>query len=247
MRSAIGTVSILYVVLAAASVVVIDLRLVLIPSAILTFALTAAGFVTFRHLRSVLAIPWPAIPSGAEIQSTATIQGAVLPFQGYAQEIIVIIRIRRALELAAVGVLAAAVLFAIFFLANEPSSASAVPTGVFQVEFICIVGLVVLVQSLRWFLERRFLARSRCTIGTIIGADPGFFRRSLTYGFFDQNGERRGGQGVWPLESEDNLVLVLYDPRNPDTNMTQRGFHFHEFSLKLIPGRNRKSDRSLPY
>lgn len=186
-------------VLAAASVVVIDLRVVLIPSAVLALTLTAAGFVTFRHLRSALTIPWPAIPMADEIQSTATIQGTALPFQGYAQEIIVMIRIRRALELAAVGALAAAVLFTILFLANEPSFASAVPTGVFQVEFICIVGLVVIVQSLRWFLERLFLARSRCTIGTIVGGDPGFFRRSLTYGFFDQiwrTTRRAGGLAI---------------------------------------------------
>lgn len=234
--------SVLYVVLAAVSVVVIDRRVVLIPSATVTLVLTAGGFVAFRHLRGALAIPWPAIPSTDEIQSTATIQGAALPFQGYAQEVIVIIRIRRALELTAAAFLSIAALGAMFLLLNEPSFASAVPTGVFQVEFICMVGWVVLIQSLRWFLERRFLSRSRCTIGTILGGDPGFFRRSLTYGFFDQNGERRGGQGAWPLDSHDNLVLVLYDPRDPDTSMTQRGFHFHEFSLKLIPARNRKSD-----
>jgi hypothetical protein len=239
----IGTVSVLYVLLAAASVVIIDLRVVLIPSAILTLVLTSGGFVAFRHLRGALAIPWPAIPSAGEIQSTAIIEGTALPFQGYAQEAIVLIRIRRALELAAAAFLSVAALYAMFFLANEPSFASAVPTGVFQVEFICIAGLIVLIQSLRWFLERRFLARSRCTVGTILGGDPGFFRRSLTYGFFDQNGERRGGQGVWPLASQDNLVLVLYDPHDPDASMTQRGFHFHQFSVRLIPARNRKSDQ----
>lgn len=242
----IGILSVLYVVLAAVSVVVIDLRVVLIPAAILTLVLTAGGLVAFRHLRGALAIPWPAILSSDEIQTTATIEGTPLPFQGYAQEIIVVIRIRRVLELTAAAFLSVAALCAMFFLANEPSFASAVPTGVFQVELICMVGLVVLVQSLRWFLERRFLARSRCTIGTILGGDPGFFRRSLTYGFFDQNRERRGGQGAWPLNSKDNLVLVLYDPRDPDTSMTQRGFHFHGFSLKLIPGRNRKTDQQGP-
>jgi len=168
------------------------------------------------------------------------IDGAPCPFQGYEQSLLVVVRVRNLLELLACVALAATALYVMIFVPFSWESPPGPRIDLFQVELILMAGLVVLLASLRWFGERRFLRRSRFALGTILGKDPGFFRRGITYQFFDHRGERRGGRGSLKGGSEgDNAVLVLYDPREPDANVPHGAFHFHRFGVGLLPGRRR--------
>jgi len=231
---------VIYVVLAAISVVVIILRLVLVPTACVSLSLFFAGCVVHRPWQSALTFPWPALNDELKPESAVVINGRPCPFQGYEQNLLVVIRPRKLQELLACVVLAGVALYVMIFVPVSWEGPSGPRMGVFEVELTLMVGLMVLLASLRWFGERRFLRSSRFTIGAILGRDPGFFRRGITYQFRDHQGDRRGGSG--PLKGEsvnDNAVLVLYNPREPDTNLPHGAFHFHRFDIGLLPGRRR--------
>ena len=74
-----------YVLLAAVSVVVIDLRLALIPAACASIALLVGGLAVFRRWRIALTIPWPSVKEEIEPQGVVIIDGRPCPFQGYEQ------------------------------------------------------------------------------------------------------------------------------------------------------------------
>jgi hypothetical protein len=230
-----GVVAVLYTVVSAIAVVAIDLRLVLIPTATAVLGLIVGGFLIFRPLNTGVVLPWPARSNPADEQAVIVVNGQPCPFQGYEQDFVVTIRVRRLMELLGCCLLAGAALYVIL---TQPMGDHGPQIGGFEVEIICICGLVVLLTSLRWFTERRFLRSSRIAFGSILGVDPGFFRRGLTYQFFDQQGERRGGRG--PLNNEnDNAVLVLYRADDADVNTVHGAFVFHDFRVGLLPGRRK--------
>jgi hypothetical protein len=237
LQSHVKVVAVAYTLLAAVAVIGIDLRIVLIPTASASLALMIAGFIIFRRFSATIAIPWPAITDPGRQPPCLIIDGLALPFQGYDQELIVAVRTRRLAELAASGLLATTSLYVMFF--SQP--ARGIPIGPFEAEIICLVGFVILMFALRWFAERRFLHKSRYAVGFLIGRDPGFFRAGVTYQFFDRRSERRGGHGPLRGTDDDNAVLVLFDPEDPDTNTSHGGFQFHRFDIVLIPARNRKT------
>ena len=231
-----GIISVLYVLLSAIAIVVVDLRLVLIPTACAVLGLVVGGFVVYRPVKAGLVLGWPAQTASEDELGVIVINGEPCPFQGYEQDLLVEIRPRRLSELLACSVLAASTLY--FLLSGNGMNTTGFQIGAFEAEIICMTGFVVLLRSLRWFTERRFLRFSRLAFGSILGIDPGFFSRGLTYQFFDQKGERRGGRG--PLSSvTDNVVLVLYRPTDPDMNTVQSAFVFHCFRIGLLPGRRK--------
>jgi hypothetical protein len=70
-----------------------------------------------------------------------------------------------------------------------------------------------------------------------VGAGTSSNRRWVTYQFFDANRERRGGrEHVW-TRSYGNALLVLFKPKDPDSNSAHCASLFHEFRFALIPGR----------
>jgi len=228
-----------YALLAAVSVVAIDLRIVLIPAACASLALSVAGLLVFRRMGGAVTIPWPATV-GLEPQVPVVIEDTPLSFQGYDQELIVFVRIRHLLELVACVGLSGVTLYVLVFVPIVGASSTGLQIGAYEAEFICGEGLAVLLVSLRWFTERRVLSRSHYTVGTLLGRDPGFFRRGITYQFWDNKGERRGGRGpLWGREDA-NAVIVLYDPNDPDVNTSHGAFLFHRFNLALIPGKHRQ-------
>jgi hypothetical protein len=240
LRAASLTVGVVYVLVAAAAVIAIDLRIVLIPAACASLVLSVSGFIVFRHLRGALTIPVAATEDHAEIQHHIVIEGVPLVFQGYDQELIVAVRVRHIVELIACATLSGVALYITAFSSLFGGSNSNSEIGAFETELICGAGFAVLLVSLRWFLERRHLRRSYYTIGTLLAVDPGFIRRGITYQFLDNKHERRGGQGPLWGRRNDNAVLVLYDPKNPDTNMAHGAFLFHRFNVALIPSRLRQ-------
>jgi hypothetical protein len=230
-----GVIAVVYVILAAIAVVAVDLRLVLIPAASAVLGLIAGGFVIFRPLRTGVVLPWPAQSGHENDQGVIIINGQACPLQGYEQDLAVTVGVRRLSELLGCSLLAGAVLF---FLVTDRIGEVGSKIGGFEAEIICICGLVVLLTSLRWFTERRFLRFSRIGFGSILAIDPGFFGQGLTYQFFDQQGERRGGRG--PLsDSGDNAVLVLYWPTDADVSAAHGAFAFHSFNIGLLPGRRK--------
>ena len=236
MLSRFPIISVAYVLLAAIAVVAIDLRIVLIPTAVASILLAIAGVVVLRRFTMGTSLPWPA--SKNEQQGLVVIDGASFPFEGYEQELIIVVRPKRLLELGA-GVLLSATVLGVTLLVPI-ATVQSFQVGMYETEFICIVGLLVLLMSVGWFTERRFLAKSRCTIGSLIGADPGFHLRSLTYQFLDAKRERRGGHGPFWSKGAGNAVVVFYDPDDPDVNAAHNAFFFHSFRLALVPARNRR-------
>jgi hypothetical protein len=232
-------VAVFYILLAALSVVLIDLRIVLVPAAYASIILTIAGFLVFRRLSGALAIPWPA-RRDSQSQSVIVIEETALPFEGYDQELIVAVQVRHLPELLACVALSAAALWVMVFVPNVEAGVAALQIGAYEAELICGIGLAVLVVGLRWFSERRILSRSRYTVGILLTRDPGFLRRGITYQYWDNERDRRGGQGPLWGRGSDNAVLVLYDPKNPDQSTTHGAFLFHKFRLALIPARGRR-------
>ena len=189
----------------------------------------------FRPLRTDVVLPWPAQVNHEDEQGMIVINGRACPFEGYEQDLAVAVRVRHLMELLGCTLLAGAVLF---FVVTGRIGEGGSRIGGFEAEIICICGLVVLLASLRWFTERRFLRFSRIAFGSILAIDPGFFQQGLTYQFFDQQGERRGGRG--PLSAPgDNAVLVLYWPKSADISAVHGAFAFHSFGIGLLPGRRR--------
>jgi hypothetical protein len=229
-----SVVAIVYVVLSAIAVVVIDLRLVLIPAACAVLGLIVGGFVIFHPLRTGIVVAWPAQSDPENEHAVIVINGQPCPFQGYEQGFVVAVRVRRLAELFSCCLLASGALY-VMLSAHSTGKTGAQIAG-FEAEIICICGLLVLLASLRWFTERRFLRRSRIAPGSILAIDPGFFRQGLTYQFFDQQGERRGGKGPL-IKPNDNTVLVLYWPSDADVNTAHGAFAFHDFNVGLLPGR----------
>ncbi|MFZ0734093.1 MAG: hypothetical protein WAM79_17360 [Candidatus Sulfotelmatobacter sp.] len=234
-------VAVAYVLLAALSVVAIDLRIALVPAGVAALLLFAGGLIALRPLRLATAIPWPALLETPDIDAPVVIiEGTPCPFQGYEQELVVIIGLRRWMELLTCVALALASLYAMLFLPVEWKIPGDVSVGIFGAEIACGVGLAVLIASLRWFVERCFLRRARYTIGTIIGRDQGFIHSGVAYQFLDHQHERRGGHGPLRGRESDNAVLVLYDRRNSDQNIPPGAFMFHSFRLHVVPSRRRR-------
>jgi len=155
--------------------------------------------------------------------------------QGYEQDWLVAVRTRRLAELLGCCLLAGA---SFYFMLTHGTGEAGSPIGGFEAEIICLCGFMVLLTSLRWFTERRFLRLSRITFASILGTDPGFLRQGLAYQFFDLQGERRGGNGPRSAPN-DNAVLVFYLPCNPDVNAVHGAFAFHSFSVRLLSGRRK--------
>jgi hypothetical protein len=241
-RTTALTVGVIYVIVAAIAVVAIDLRIVLIPAACASLGLTVGGLVVFRRLSGALALPVPAREDHAELQGSIIIEGTPLTFQGYDQELIVAVRVQHLVELLTCTALAGLALYLMVFSPLIGRSNSELEIGGYEAELICGTGLAVLLVSLRWFQERWRLRSGSYAIGYLLAVDPGFLRRGITYQFFAPPGERRGGHGPPWGRPNDNAVLVLYDPKNPDTNVAHGGFVFHRFALALIPSRNRQQN-----
>jgi hypothetical protein len=232
-----GIVLVLYALLAGIAVIAVDLRLLLIPASGIALGLVAAGLVVFRPLRVHVRIPWPAQTDPEDEPGVIVVNGKSCPFLGYEQELLVAVGVRRPTELLSCSLLAVAALYVMLSGRGLGSAGSQI--GAFDAEFICIAGCMVLVTCLRWFTERQFLRSARITFGSILGVDPGFYRSGVTYQFFDQNQERRGGKGPLPRHGNDNVVLVFYRPDDPDTNTIHGAFAFHQFGVELLPGRRK--------
>jgi len=231
-----GLIAILYVVLSGIAVVSVDLRLVLIPTAFAVLGLVVGGFLIIRPLKVEAVLPWPARSDLEDDLAVIVINGQPCPLQGYEQDLLVEIRPRRLTELLGGALLAAVSLYVM--LSTHGAGDSGYEIGAFEAELICMAGLMILLTSLRWFTERYFLWSSRFAFGSILGRDPGFFRRGLSYQFFDQHGDRRGGRG--PLQNEqDSVVLVLYRSSDADKNTAHGAFMFHAFNISLLPGRRK--------
>lgn len=239
MQASTRIVGIVYILLAAFAVVAIDLRIVLIPAAVASLLLAADGMLVFRPLRGTFFLPWPAVKDMTQELPPLVIAGAALSFQGYDQELVATLRVRHFLELVACSLLASVALYVMTASSVAAADQDSLSIGGFEAEFISAAGLAVLLLSLRWFMERRALRYSHYTIGTILGRDPGFFRRGITYQFRDSKGERRGGRG--PLHLADSAVPVLYNPSDPDTSLVSGSLLFHRFTIGLIPARHRQA------
>lgn len=239
-RTTAVAVGVVYVAVAAIAVIAIDLRIVLIPAACASLALTLGGLMVFRRLRGALALPVPAREDHAELDHPIVIEGTPLALRGYDQELIVAVCVQHLVELLACTTLAGIALYLMTWSPLFMRPDSEVKIGGFEAEIICGAGLAVLLVSLRWFQERWRLRSSAYAIGFLLSVDHGFSRREITYQFFAPKDERRGGHGPLWGRPNDNAVLVLYDPKDPDSNVAHGNFLFHRFALALIPSRARR-------
>jgi hypothetical protein len=93
---------------------------------------------------------------------------------------------------------------------------------------LAFASIVPVTIAAMWFFERTRLARSKVTIGSL---DP------LTggYTFRDQHGAQFGGtrKPVSP-KPQDNICVVFYGPKNPDTNTSSAGLLFHRLRIQPL-------------
>jgi hypothetical protein len=95
--------------------------------------------------------------------------------------------------------------------------------------FLAFVSFIPLSMAGAWFFERKLLASSRLTLGTL---DP----RAGAYSFCDQAGVHYGGtKKPMPPKPQDNICIVFYAPRNPEVSTSSAGMMFHRLRL-LSPG-----------
>jgi hypothetical protein len=202
----------------------------------MSLILFAGGIALFRRWGTAFAIPWPASNSDQE-SPTLIIEGVSCAFRGYDQELIVGLRVRHFVELTGTVALAAVSVYVLLFrsFSFQPILAN---LDFFGIEFVCGVGWLVLIANLLWFTERRLLARSYHAVAITSNQDSGLFRRGITYQFLDHHNERHAGYGPLSDHRKDNAVLVFYNSKNPDENVSHGAFLFHHFGFHLISKRN---------
>lgn len=103
--------------------------------------------------------------------------------------------------------------------------------------FLVAIGVAGI--AAQWCKERWELRIFKVALGSIQSVtsdDAG--SKIMQYDFFDSNGERRGGVAadLSGRHSED-LVIVIYNPRDPDDCRAARGLFFHEVVLEKIGAR----------
>jgi hypothetical protein len=102
-------------------------------------------------MSGAVAIPWAALASDVEPQGAVVIEGAPMPFRGYDQELIVMVRVHHLLELLVCIVLSGITLYVMIFVPRVGASSTALQIGAYGAEFICGVGLAVLASvSVGW-------------------------------------------------------------------------------------------------
>jgi hypothetical protein len=196
-----------YVILAALSWVLTDLRFLLVPTALACLVLFLGGFAPFRPLRGALSLHWPSIQATDDPLGRIVIDGRECPFLGYDQELIATIRLRHLPELIASVFLPWPRSIPCCFCPSVGRALARRHIFTARVRLHC--GLDCVSRMPVWFEERRLLGRSHYTIGTIVGTDPGFFRRGVPYQFFVPPAERRGGQGpIWGGRRQRTACLV---------------------------------------
>ena len=232
------TATLLYALLGAFSLIVVDFRYLLLPTAYVSLSLFVGGLICFPRLEGAFAIPWPAPAQETDYGSIVIIEDTRCPRREYDQELIVMLSTRRLPELAATVVLAAATAY--FILAGKASLAPPLIKewgvgGFFGLEFVGFAGLAVLLVNVQWFSERRFLRNSYWALCDISARDPGFFRTGITYQFLDHQQQRRGGRGPQWGHPRDNAAIVFYHPDDPDKNAVHGALMFHKLRIHLIP------------
>lgn len=225
-------VGVVYLLLVCYSLIVQDLRSAFVPAAVTILGFCIGGLIVFHRVRGSFEISWPAAtPDSGQV--FMVIAGTPLPFLGYDQVLIINFRLRRVAELAVLAALSAVTL-AIVSLGRVSAEPLIHGWSLFYLELVCMAVASFLLLSARWFNERIFLSRSRISFAEILSRDPGLLRAGITYQFFDDSSNRRGGHG--PIVSnDDNASLVFYDAKNPDINCPFSAFRFHKFTVNLVP------------
>lgn len=119
--------------------------------------------------------------------------------------------------------------------------------GLLKLELLCIAAGAVILRSLLWSLECYLLKRAAIVLAPITSLRGSMSRPELAYEFMDQSGTRFAGYTRTGGRDE-NVVVVFYDPKNPDKNMAHRSFRFHQILLlsvsALQPAVHESPDRS---
>jgi hypothetical protein len=92
----------------------------------------------------------------------------------------------------------------------------------------------MLLLATKWLKERRILGRDNVTIGTRSNVSVwGPRLKSIRYQFRDADGGYRGGYGTdFERHPQDRLIIVLYDPINPDRSKPGCSFFFHKIEMR---------------
>jgi hypothetical protein len=95
----------------------------------------------------------------------------------------------------------------------------------FVLLFLCFVPVTIAVS---WFFERIRLVSSGIAIGSF---DP----HTGGYTFCDQHGARHGGtRKPMPPRPDDNICVVFYGRKNPESNTSSAGLWFHRLQLQAV-------------
>jgi hypothetical protein len=100
-------------------------------------------------------------------------------------------------------------------------------SGEYVVFFVLLfLSFIPVTIAMTWFFERIRLASSGIAIGSF---DP----RTGGYTFCDQHGARHGGtRKPIPPRPDDNICVVFYGRKNPESNTSSAGLMFHRLHLQ---------------
>ena len=179
-RKRIATV--LFALLGAFSLIIVDLRYLLLPTACVSLLLFVAGLIYFPRLRSAFTIPWPAIEPGEPVERIV-IEDIACPRKEYDQELVVVLTTRRLTELIATVTLASAT--AALVITGRMSAPPFLMQGwgLLGLEFACLSAWAILLMNVHWFSERQFLRNAYWAFSLISTKGSGFPRREITYQF----------------------------------------------------------------
>jgi hypothetical protein len=152
--------------------------------------------------------------------------------QPYAQSADCFVRLTRIPQLLLCVFIAAGTLYsALFRRVNYTPLFRA--TGWWGIELLCLLYSILLIYCLGWASECGTLEKPTMTVGMLTSAQNGLNYQRLTFEFFTPDGERFGGYTRY-FGKVENVVVVFYDPRNPDRNMAHRSLHFHSVAVREV-------------
>lgn len=214
----------------------VDLRALVLSTAIICILSIVLGILLFPHLHATFLISLP-ISEVLEDGPPVVIRGQefrISPWQKVLVCTLTPTRIDRLFEI----LVASGAAIVIIRTGHYSGESLQNGLGIFRVEAIIFAGWFALLWSFQWLKECFRLRSAGVAIAGSIGRGWGR-SESVTYNFFDHDGNRRGGSSRIPDSKdehpEDNAMVVFFSISDPDDNVSQHALRFHSLQVTLAP------------
>jgi hypothetical protein len=232
MGRAISISAVLFVVALSIGLVLENPRYVFAVASLAIFGFLVIGFLLFPRLNPGVPLRFPAASEPEQYEEKLLVAGLQVSPSGFPQQFACVLEPRSWWLLLLLGVLS---LGAFCLLVSKIPLIHFVEGHFF--EGIYVPGLLTLAGlsiSIKWYSEQSLLANSAATLGIVSGINEFGQYRKIRYEFRDAEGGYYGGtERDFVSRQMDQIVLVVYDRRNPDHSCSSRGFMFR--SVKMYP------------